>query len=58
MGPGRIVTAFGHSSFATNAGAKERFCDAMDDQVRIAANGRGEVRIAGRGQGKVAFVVL
>ena len=30
----------------------------MHDQVRIAADGRGEVRVAGRGQSEVAFVLL
>src|SRR5271154_3597813 len=37
---------------------QQRFNDAVNDEVGIAANGRGEVSVAGRGEGNVAFVLL
>ena len=41
-----------------HAFAEQRFGNAVDDEVGIAADGRGEVRVGGRGQGEVAFVDL
>ena len=43
---------------AGDAGAKKRFGDAVDDEVGIAADGRGEVGVGGRGEGEVALVDL
>ena len=52
----RGATAYG--SAAGDAGAEQRFGDAVHDEVGIAADGRGEVRVGGRGQGEVALVDL
>ena len=38
------------------AGGEDAFEDAVDEQVGIAADGRGEVGVAGGGEGKVAVV--
>ena len=43
---------------AGDACAEQRFGDAVDDEVGIAADGRGEVGVGGRGEGEVAFVDL
>ena len=40
------------------SGMEQGFGDAVDDEVGVAADGRGEVGVAGRGEGEVAFVLL
>ena len=40
------------------AGVEQGLGDAVDDQVGIAADGRGEVRVVRGGEGEVAFVLL
>jgi hypothetical protein len=58
MRPGRAEAALGDGPAAGDAGAEQRFRDAVHDEVGIAADGRGEVGVGGRGQGEVAFVDL
>src|SRR5579859_2398808 len=45
-------------SHAALTRSKNRFSDAVHDQVGIAADGRREMGVAGRGQRKVAFVLF
>ena len=52
------MAALRHLALAADALREQRLGNAMDDQVGIAANGRGEVRITGRGQSKMALVDL
>ena len=52
------MAALGDGALSANAGLEQGFHDAVDDQIRVAADRRGKVRVAGRGQGKMAFVRL
>ena len=45
-------------SVAADAGIEQGLGDAVDDEIGIAADGRGEVRVAGRGEGEVSLVFL
>ncbi len=57
-GPGLGVGAANGLAVRVGAGAEGGAQQAVDDQVRVAADGRGEVRVAGAGECEVAFVFL
>src|ERR1700722_4913347 len=43
---------------SAHAGGENRLCDAVNDEIRVAADGRSEVSVARRGQGEVTLILL
>ena len=54
----RRLSPVAHHPVPLSPGGQDRLGDAVDDEVRVAADGRSKVRIARRRQRKVAFVLL
>src|SRR5580658_3306870 len=54
--PRGLAALLRQHALSARAGGKHRLGNAVNNQVRIAADGRSEVGVTRRGQGEVAFI--